>query len=261
MAETYSARAITLKTTKLGETDLILTSLSQDGSLTKGVLKGARNPRSKNVGRGSVFIDADLMLVRGRSLDIITDMRIVDAYKNLRKEPERMLAASYVSEVVLRIAQEDLSEPRLFDMLGSAFSTLSSAPIESVYRVALSFIVKALALIGLRPALTHCVDCETMIDAADCNCPDLYWSTESGGIICEGCGNILSARPIRPAAIAWIIRLMMSTFDEVALEKMDFAAELVVRECIEDMFEYATGSHLKSSSLFWSMRPSEGTLE
>lgn len=261
MAGTYSARTLTLKTTKLGETDLILTMLAQDGSLIKGVLKGARNPRSKNVGRGDVFISADCFLSRGRSLDIITEMRFIDSYEKLRKEPERMLAASYISEILLRIAQQGLAEPRLFEMSCSAFSTLLDAPLQSVYSITLSFLIKALALIGLRPALSHCVDCEITIDTTDCNCPGLYWSTESGGIICESCGNILKARPIQAAAVAWISHLMMSSFDEVAAETMDFAAELVVRECAEEMFEYATSSHLRSSSLFWAMRRHPGTLE
>lgn len=261
MAGTYSARTLTLKATKLGESDLILTLLAEDGSLIKGVLKSARNPRSKNVGRGDVFMCGDLLLARGKSLDIISEVRVIESYKNLREEPERMLAASYISEVLLRIAQQDLLEPRLFDMSRSALDALSSSSIDSVYLITLSFLVKALALLGLRPALTHCVDCETMIDVADCSCPDLYWSTEAGGVICEDCGDILSGQPIQPAAVAWILRLMMSPFTEVAEENMEPAAQRVVRQCMEDMFEYATGSRLKSSSLFWAMRPNSGTLE
>ena len=41
---TYDARAIVLRKTKLGESDLIVTLLAQDGSQARAVAKGARKP-------------------------------------------------------------------------------------------------------------------------------------------------------------------------------------------------------------------------
>ena len=43
---TYTARAIVLRKTKLGESDLIVTLLAQDGSQARAVAKGARKPSS-----------------------------------------------------------------------------------------------------------------------------------------------------------------------------------------------------------------------
>ena len=48
---TYPLRALVLRRTKLGESDLILTLLAADGSLAKAVAKGARKPTSSFAAR------------------------------------------------------------------------------------------------------------------------------------------------------------------------------------------------------------------
>ena len=47
----YSLRALVLRRTKLGESDLILTLLSEDGSQKRAVAKGARRPMSSFAAR------------------------------------------------------------------------------------------------------------------------------------------------------------------------------------------------------------------
>ena len=44
---TYRTRAIVLDKTKLGESDLILELLAENGSLVRAVAKGARKPGSR----------------------------------------------------------------------------------------------------------------------------------------------------------------------------------------------------------------------
>ena len=68
---TYTERALVLRRTKLGESDLILTMLADDGSLAKAVAKGARKPKSSFAARTEPLCVADLLCARGRSLDIV----------------------------------------------------------------------------------------------------------------------------------------------------------------------------------------------
>lgn len=75
---TYSLRALVLRRTKLGESDLILTLLSEDGSQKRAVAKGARRPKSSFAARTEPFcvIDAPVR-DRARSLDILKEARLV----------------------------------------------------------------------------------------------------------------------------------------------------------------------------------------
>ena len=76
---TYGARAIVLRKTKLGESDLIVTMLAEDGSQMRAVAKGARKPASSFAARLELYSVADALLARGRSLDIVKEVRLVEA--------------------------------------------------------------------------------------------------------------------------------------------------------------------------------------
>ncbi|MBQ3328952.1 MAG: recombination protein O N-terminal domain-containing protein, partial [Eggerthellaceae bacterium] len=54
-SRTYKARGIVLRKTKLGEKDLIVTLLSEDGSLLRAVAKGARKPGGSLAARIDLF--------------------------------------------------------------------------------------------------------------------------------------------------------------------------------------------------------------
>ena len=81
---TYSLRALVLRRTKLGESDLILTLLSEDGSQKRAVAKGARRPKSSFAARTEPFCVIDALCATGRSLDILKEARLVAAHDVLR---------------------------------------------------------------------------------------------------------------------------------------------------------------------------------
>ena len=71
---TYNARVLVLRKTKLGESDLILSLLAQDGSQIRAVAKGARKPTSQFSSRLELYSQADVLLAQGRSLDIVKEL-------------------------------------------------------------------------------------------------------------------------------------------------------------------------------------------
>ena len=74
----YPLRALVLRKTKLGETDLILTLLSEDGRQVRAVAKGLRKPGSRFGGRLEPYSVVDLLLHTGRSLEVVTEARTVE---------------------------------------------------------------------------------------------------------------------------------------------------------------------------------------
>ena len=58
-ADTYSLQALVLRKTKLGETDLIVTLLAQDGRQVRAVAKGARKPNSSFASRLEIFSEVE----------------------------------------------------------------------------------------------------------------------------------------------------------------------------------------------------------
>ena len=78
-SRTYRCRAIVLDKTKLGESDLILTLLADSGAQVRAVAKGARKPGSRLAARCELACSVDLLLARGRSLDVVSQAELMAA--------------------------------------------------------------------------------------------------------------------------------------------------------------------------------------
>lgn len=119
-ADTYSLQALVLRKTKLGETDLIVTLLAQDGRQVRAVAKGARKPNSSFASRLEIFSEVDLLLVCGKSLDIVKEAKLLNAHIGVREDMEHAAAAAPIVDLLTRLTQPDLESSRLYDLSASA---------------------------------------------------------------------------------------------------------------------------------------------
>ncbi|MEI3230765.1 MAG: DNA repair protein RecO [Gordonibacter pamelaeae] len=173
---TYTARAIVLRKTKLGESDLIVTLLAQDGSQVRAVAKGARKPSSPFAARLELYSSVDLLCSEGRSLDIVKEARIASSNERLRRDLEHAACAAPMAELLDRVTQEGLANPRLFALTEAALDALDGALAPQAPAVCAAHLLKALAFSGLRPSLSSCAVCGADVpggaDAGTwCPCP------------------------------------------------------------------------------------------
>ena len=154
---TYRVRALVLKRTKLGETDVICTLLAEDGSQLKAVAKGARKPSSSFTSRLELFSCCDLLLVQGKSLDIIKEARLVEGHTALRSRLELTEAASPMVELIERATLDALENKQLFPMTMKALSYLEKAPDESLLLITSAQLIKAVSFLGFKPELRACI--------------------------------------------------------------------------------------------------------
>lgn len=174
-------RALALKKTKLGETDLIVTFLAEDGCQVRAVAKGARKPGSRLGGRVEPFIVADLLLHEGRSLDTISDAEIFAAHSAVREDYDRSTAASVVVDFLDKISVECQTEDRLFGLACATLEAIEVAAPESLTSIVTAFLVKGLAMHGYRPQFFTCAGCGAEEPSAT------LFSLESAGPLCGEC--------------------------------------------------------------------------
>ncbi len=211
MAKAYKTSAVVLKKTKLGETDLILTMLSKEGRQIRAVAKGARRPGSKFGARLEPFSVVDLVLYPGRSLDTINDVRCVQTNEACRTDLEHSSAATVVAEFLEKTTRDAQAEGRIYDLTLATFTAIGAADGEDAYVLALAFLVKATAMMGLRPAIHQCALCGEPVDAA------ANFDIAAGGALCEDCAaqGALSSE-IDPQVVDWVDLLLHATFEELA---------------------------------------------
>ena len=228
----YPLRAIVLRKTKLGETDVILDLLAGDGRIVRAVAKGLRKPGSKFGGRLEPYSDVELLLHTGRTFEVIAEARTADPHAALREDYDRQAAAAVVADVLDKIALEGESDPRLFGLADATLRVLEDCAIDRLPAVVVAFLVKSMAMHGYRPELDSCIAC-----AGEPAGTSLF-SLSGGGVVCESCGADLGVlERFDPAARSWLNVLLGSTMAEVASADIPPQA---VRDCFALMRSFVS---------------------
>ena len=208
MGGSYKARCVVLKKTKLGETDLIVTMLDENGTQVRGVAKGARKPGNRRFGaRLEPYSVADLVLYPGKSLESITDVRCVTTNATCRESLGRSSACAVIAELADKATRDGEIEPRAVACIEAAFAAIGQAPETQASLLACATIFKLAAMMGIRPALHECAACGGPLD------DDALFDLYSGGMVCSDCAT---GEPTHPHALAgWLDTLLGSTFAEL----------------------------------------------
>src|SRR3990172_7929554 len=110
----YRDQGIVLRGIRLGEADRILSVLTQSHGRIRVVAKGVRKMRSRFGARLDAFTHVDLLLYRGRELDIVTQADIVTRFPRLRRDYAAFTAAAAMADAVERMTPERERNVRLF---------------------------------------------------------------------------------------------------------------------------------------------------
>ena len=237
---TYSARGIVLRKTKLGECDLILTLLAEDGSIIRCVAKGARKPTSSFSSRLELFSEVELLCARGRSLDIVKEARLVAANDRIRSSVELATAAAPMAELLSKVAQEGLENAVLFQASRVALGVLNEAQLDHAPAICAAHLLKTLAYAGLRPSFDSCVGCG---DAAG---ESGLFSFSEGGVICQACRTHCDCLAYPNEAIAWSRYLLSTRFADIAQLETPLDGAFAALRLSQGLIKAHVGANLKS---------------
>ena len=188
MSKTYKATGINLKAQPLGESDKIVTILTQEFGLIRAVATGARKQNSSLGGRMGMFVINELLISQGRNLDRITQAETIKTYPGLSKDLGKLAASQYLAEIVLCQALSELPQIELYELLDEHLQRLNDIPkteIKCVVANLVQGVFQLLALAGLTPQVESCCLTQRLL-TPDWTNPhwQVGFSIPSGGIIC-----------------------------------------------------------------------------
>ena len=202
------AEAIVLRHSDWGEADRILTLYTRQMGKVKGIAKGARKMRSRKAGHIEPFTHVDLQLARGRDLFIVTQAEALDPYLRLRDDLVRVGYASYIVELLDRFTYEEDENPSLFRLLADTLSRLNLEPDPTL--AIRYYEIRLLDLLGYRPQLFKCANCEAEIQPED-----QYFSASQGGVLCPKCGQTAAdVRPVSMQALKYLRHFQRSSYSQ-----------------------------------------------
>ena len=111
-------QGVVLRTYRLGEADRIIVLLTHEHGKVRAVAKGVRRTASRFGGRLEPLSHVSLILWQGRGdLDVINQAEVIDNFRGVRQDLDRVTKGLSLLEVADQLAQERHADPRLYVML------------------------------------------------------------------------------------------------------------------------------------------------
>ncbi len=175
----YKTQAIVLSRFELGEADRVLTLLTPHDGKIKVIAKGVRRPGSRIGGAVEPFAELHLVLVRGRTFDVITQASVGEAWLKLRDRLESAATAWYIGELAERAVEERAGAYPVYALLRRAFQLLDDGMAPG--RVARWYEFGLADALGMRPEVDRCVECDRTLEEHE----TFRWVPALGGVLCH----------------------------------------------------------------------------
>jgi DNA repair protein RecO (recombination protein O) len=223
----YPEQGIILRTMRLGEADRIVTVFTQGSGKVRAVAKGVRKTKSKFGGRLEPFTHVDLLLYRGRDLDIVTQCETLTSFRGIREDYLRFAAGEAILEATDRVAEDRERNVRQFMLLLGALRALSSG--EEPASVVDAYLLRTASLAGFRPHLRACASCGRPG-------PHERFSVAQGGIVCDTCRTATAVR-VGESTVPYLTHLLEQEWTMAGSDDAHREASGLVRAYVEFHFD------------------------
>ncbi len=245
---TYRSEAIVLRRIDFGEADRLLTLYSRDYGKIKALAKGARKPQTRKTGHVELFMRTAFMFAHGKSIDIITQAELVEAYPALREDLVRTTYAAYSAELLDSLTAEADRDERKYSLLASALGWIADS--DNLRLAARYYELRLLTLAGYQPQLFHCVSCTEQIIERD-----QFFSAELGGILCPDCRDQdRRAQPITAAAVKLLRYLQTRDWDTVQVLRLRGKLHQELEAIMHYYLLYVLEHNLRSVEFLYRLR-------
>jgi DNA repair protein RecO (recombination protein O) len=194
-------RAVVLRTYRLGEADRIIVLLTEERGKVRAVAKGVRRTASKFGGRLEPLSHVAALVWQGRGeLEVINQVEVIDTFRGVREDLDRVGRGLSMLEVADQLAQERHADPALYRMLVGALGVLAQSDRDPAL-VAPAFFLKALVCEGAGPLVDVCASC----GGGDGEVELVAFDLLEGGTLCRSCRR---GRPVSPDALDLVRRIL-----------------------------------------------------
>jgi len=238
----YHDVGVVVRTHKLGETDRIVTIVTQDSGKVRAVAKGVRKPGSRFGSRLEPMSHVQLQLHRGRELDIVNQVELIEVATALRANLEGTTDGLAMCEIVEQLAEDRSPSPHLYRMLVGALRQLNLA-YSALILPALQ--LRLLSVEGVGPCVDRCIVCGVTEQLA-------AFDVSQGGMQCKEHRRGLSLSAVGLRIVQDIAEGNVST----VLKQANVAAETVreISVIARAAMEHHLERRIRASSMFEAHR-------
>ena len=228
----WHTQALIIKSRDFKDSDKLVTIFSESVGKLTAVAKGVKKPKSSLRACVQPFCHSRLQLNHGRSMDVITQGKILNFFGNSREELNRTLQSMYLMELLDKGLMEETPFPELYQSLLFVLERIDQRgeqPLLIHY-----FEAQLLKHNGYHPVLDYCVRCETPLQGSR------RISPAEGGAICELCwaSPTGQAGMVDGETIALLRQLFAAPAELVARLQASALAQQQLERTLNDWLEY-----------------------
>lgn len=270
MTKTYKATGIILKKVPLGENDCLLSILTPEYGLIKAIAPGARKYKSCLRGRSELFVVNEFLLVKGRSLDKITQAETQESYPKLSQNLGKLTVSQYLAELVLHLALSDQPQGELYSLLNEHLNRIEKLLLsQNLLPNLVHAVFHLLVIAGIAPQVHNCcVTQKSLIPNFDKPNWQVGFSFNAGGFIDLSASqlnknvtnNKLSNNQINNKLSALELTLfqnltnkMLPDYDRILSNKFNYlsieTAWIKIERILKNYTEFHLGHRLRSAEM------------
>ncbi len=225
----YQTEGVVIRRVDSGEMDRSLTIYTPDHGKLRVTAKGVRRPGSHMAGHLELLTRSNMLIARGRNMDIVTQAQTVQAFAALRQDLERIAWGCYMAELLGRLSPEEQENLSAYQLLLEALEYLDQGRDPEM--IGRGFEVHLLGVMGYRPQVLRCVSCNEELEPRA-----QTFSATMGGVLCPRCHEEdLRAQPISLEALKVLRYIQRGSLSETLRLQLGSAC----RQEVEDlMYNY-----------------------
>lgn len=199
--EAIKDQAICIGRINYSETSQIVTFFSRDNGKIKTIAKGSRRQKAAFSGGIDLLSIGQIIFIPPRqqsSLATLTEFNLTEPLPALRQNLLTLHCAQFMAAMVGDFTEELDPHENLFHIFKHSLEQLQSAQKPEVHLVL--FQLALLREVGLEPTWSNCCQCGNSLDISPGS--QLYFSSRSGGVVCQNCEPaLIEKRYVHPAIL------------------------------------------------------------
>ncbi len=185
----YRTQGIFLKKEDRGEADQLFTIFTKDYGKLEVLGRAIRKIKSKLRSGAELFYLSEIEFIQGKSYKTLTDAILIDKFKNLRGNHQKLGIAYKIADVLNSLAALEQNDEKIWQLVLATFREIENWKIENrkLEIIYYYFLWKLFDFLGYGPELYFCTICGQKL------LPETFWFLpKEGGIVCWRCFKKLS---------------------------------------------------------------------
>lgn len=199
-------KAIVIKENNVGETDRLVTLLTEKAGVIRAFARGARSVKSKALSATRLFCYSQMSIWASSDKYVIREAEPKEVFFGLRNDISKIALAQYFAQLLIELAPSEENADDYLKLILNCLHFLEkgakpAAQLKSIFELRL------LSMAGYMPALEACAKCGTF------ESKQMYFVPRTGELFCDNCH--IGGVPLSISVVSAMRYIIYSDFKKV----------------------------------------------